>query len=427
MTAPTPVVFAWLGMAVFSLVMYVCLDGFDLGIGMLLLLPRQGTDRKEMVEIVATAWDANESWLVLAGIALFGGFPLAYSTWLPALYVPLVAMLLALIIRGVAIEYQSQSERYDPAWGAVFAFGSLVAALCQGAIAGAVLPGIPVANHRFAGGPFTFAHPLSILTAAWLVGTYLLIGAAWLNDKTSGELQAWSKRVLRRGAAPVTGLAAAALLLGFVTGHGAPHGVSPRLSAVIAAALASGAFFWAGARATRETADSLPFVWNELALLSVALGFAACTYPYLVPPAVTFWQAAAPATTVNVLLIGVGCCMPIVLAYNAYAYHVFRGKFVIPLPTQVVAMAPPRRMRRRSSPAATATLQASIAGVSETVTPLAWLRNVGWVAVWVVLYFFCLGAFGSVLGDRGTVAGILVLIAAMVAVWILTDRRDLVP
>src|SRR5438874_6544472 len=138
-TSPTPLAIAWLAITLFALLMYVGLDGFDLGIGMLLLVQRRTSHRKEMMEIVATAWDGNESWLVLVGVALFGGFPLAYSTLMPALYIPVVVMLFALIFRGIAIEFQSQSETYARGWGMVFGVGSLVAVVCQGVVAGAVI------------------------------------------------------------------------------------------------------------------------------------------------------------------------------------------------------------------------------------------------------------------------------------------------
>jgi cytochrome bd ubiquinol oxidase subunit II len=362
---------------------------------------------------------------VLAAIGLFGGFPLAFSTLLPALYLPITIMLLALIVRGVSIEYQLQSESYAPGWGSVFAIGSLVAALCQGVVVGAVISGIPVANRHFAGGPLAFVHPFCILTAAWLVSTYLLVGAGWLNDKALGELQAWSKQVLRHGAGPAALLAAATLVLGFMASPVAAHALSPRPLAILAAAIAAGGLFWAGANAAGGTRDSRPFVFTELALLSAALGLTASIYPYLVPPAVTFWEAAAPRSSVDFLLIAVASCMPIVLAYNAYASHVFRGKFVVPVPAALTAIAPPRRTRRSVGSAPAAVDQPAVATDRESVTPLAWLRNAGWIAVGSVLYVFCSRGFNRQIGNLGTFVGILLLVAAMVTVWIVTERRDL--
>jgi cytochrome d ubiquinol oxidase subunit II len=421
-TFPTPLAVAWLAMTLFALLMYICLDGFDLGIGMLLLLQPRNAHRKEMVQVVATAWDGNESWLVLVGVALFGGFPLAYSTLLPALYIPIVLMLFALILRGIAIEFQSQSETYAPGWGMAFGVGSLVATVCQGVIAGAVIAGLPVVNGHFAGGPFSFAQPLCILTSAWLVSAYLLSGAGWLNDKASGDLQTWSKRVLWRGAGIVAVLVVAALFLSL--------NLTPvvdgliNIALVVVATIVAVASLFAAAYATRGTRDNRSFAFGELALLAGALGLGATIYPYVVPPAIPFWQALAPNSSVTFLLILCGGCIPIVLIYNAYAYHVFRGKFVVPVPARLAALA---AAPVRSAPGRTPTDDAVVSVPSRLAVKalrLEWLRNVGWIAVWTVLFFLCLDSLGGVLGDVVDLLGVVLLIAAMVAVWIVSDRRD---
>jgi cytochrome bd ubiquinol oxidase subunit II len=421
-TFPSPLAVAWLAMTLFALLMYVCLDGFDLGIGMLLLLQPRNAHRKEMVEVVATAWDGNESWLVLVGVALFGGFPLAYSTLLPALYIPIVPMLFALILRGIAIEFQSQSETYASGWGMAFGVGSLVAAVCQGVVAGAVISGLPVVNGQFAGGPFSFAQPLCIITSAWLVSAYLLTGAGWLNDKASGKLQAWSKRVLWRGAGVAALLVVAALFLSL---NLTPVVDGPiNIALVVVATIVAVAALFAAASATRGAKDGRPFGFAEVALLSTTVGLGGTIYPYIVPPALPFWQALAPNSTVTFLLIGVGGCIPIVLIYNAYAYHVFRGKFVVPVPAWLAALAAaPVRSAPRKKPAEDVMVSVP-SRLSAKALPLEWLRNVGWIAVWTVLFFLCLNSLGGVLGDVVDLLGVVLLIAAMVAVWIVTDRRD---
>jgi cytochrome d ubiquinol oxidase subunit II len=419
-SSPTPLALAWLAITLFALLMYICLDGFDLGIGMLLVLQPRKTHRKEMVEIVATAWDGNESWLALVGVALFGGLPLAYSTLLPALYTPVVVMLFALILRGIAIEFQSQSKTYAPGWGLAFGIGSLVATVCQGLVAGSVIAGLPVVNAHFAGGPFSFAQPLGIVTTAWLVSAYLLTGAGWLNDKASGDLQAWSKRVLWRGAGIASLLVVAALFLSL---NITPVVDGPiNIALVVVAAIVAVAALFAAALATRGANDARPFGFAEVALLSTAVGLGSSIYPYIVPAAIPFWQALAPNSTLTFLLVLCCGCIPIVLIYNAYAYHVFRGKFVVPVPARLAALA---TAPVRSAPQSTSA-EDSVDFVPARVNALRleWLRNVGWIAVWTVLFFVCMNSLGGVLGNGVDFLVVVFLIVAMVAVWILTDRRD---
>jgi cytochrome d ubiquinol oxidase subunit II len=191
---------------------------------------------------------------------------------------------------------------------------------------------------------------------------------------------------------------------------------------VLCGAVALGAIF-AAAFATRGRQDGRPFDFAEVALLATALGLLGTVAPYMVPPSMTFWEALAPNSTVTFLLILVGACMPIVLVYNAYAYHVFRGKFVVPVPARLAAMA------TRPRPTSTSYLrpQASLENVPSTPTnarPLEWLRNLAWIAVWSVLFFLCIDSLGGVLGDRGDLLGVVLLIVAMVAVWFITSRRD---
>jgi cytochrome d ubiquinol oxidase subunit II len=331
-------------------------------------------------------------------------------------------MLFALIVRGIAIEFQSQSETYAPGWGMAFGVGSLVATVCQGVVAGAVIAGLPVVNGQFAGGPFSFAQPLGIVTTAWLVSAYLLIGAGWLNDKASGDLQTWSKRVLWRGAGISALLVVAALFLSL--------NLTPvvdgliNIAPVVVAAIVAVAALLAAASATRGAKDGRPFGFAEVALLSTAVGLGSTIYPYIVPPAIPFWQALAPNSTLTFLLILCGACIPIVLIYNAYAYHVFRGKFVVPVPARLAALAAaPVRSAPRSTPTSDAVVSVP-SRLEVTAGRLEWLRNVGWIAVWMVLFFLCMNSLGGVLGDFGDLLGVALLIAAMVAVWIVTDRRD---
>jgi cytochrome d ubiquinol oxidase subunit II len=284
--------------------------------------------RKAMMEIIATAWDGNESWFVLLGIALFAGFPLAFSIILPAFYIPFILMLLSLIFRGMSIEFQSQSDGYSRNFGLAFSLGSLVAAFCQGLMVGAFVTGIPVRDGHFAGSPFGFLSGFSIVTGLFFVCSFCLTGASWLNAKAVGELEDSAKR---KGMmlTPVVGvlLVAMAILVPFVSPVvGNSISTMQLLTAFITnlVAIISLYITW---YCLKHTGNVLSFLFAILGLGLPLLNLLILNYPYAVPKAVTFWQAASPQSSVNFLLIGVGCCIPIVLAYNTYAYYVFRGKF----------------------------------------------------------------------------------------------------
>ncbi len=331
--AATPSIgsFLWLLIVLFSLLMYIILDGYDLGIGMLLLTERDDARRKEMMEIVATAWDGNESWLILVGVGLFGGFPLAYGILLPALYVPFILMLFALMFRGISIEFQSQSPDYRRDWGLIFAIGSFVAALCQGVILGSILTGIPVVHDHFAGEPFSFLSAFSLLTAVFLIAAYCLNGATWLNDKTDGTLQTNSQQKGRLLTLLVGALLIVVLIIALLSSPViGPIVLSSRLLFLIGVVILAGVALLVARSLLKRTNGLLPFLLTVFALALGILGLLSINYPYMVPPAVTIWQAASTGSSVSFLLVGVGLCMPVVIAYNAYAYYVFRGKFTLP-------------------------------------------------------------------------------------------------
>lgn len=323
----------WMAVIGFSLLMYVALDGFDLGVGIMLLTERDDVRRKTMMELIATAWDGNESWLVLIGVGLFGGFPLAYSTILPALYVPIMLMLFALILRGVSVEFQSQQAGYQRGWGLAFGLGSLVAAVCQGLILGGVIQGIAVRDGVFAGGPFDFLSPWSLLTGLTLASFYALTGAVWLTYKTRGPLATISSRNGRLLALVVGGLLV-------VTGAVAAWTISGRIEVMLGGLALALIALGLTRRAFVRGRTRQPFALGVLALVLTLGSFGAALYPALVPPQITIWQAAAPRSSVDLLLLGVGGCIPIILTYNAYAYYVFRGTFALPA-ERVAAIAQP--------------------------------------------------------------------------------------
>ena len=320
--------FLWLLVAVMSLSMYVVLDGYDLGVGILMLTEGNQTRCRQMTEIIASAWDGNESWFVLLGIALFAGFPLAYSIILPAFYIPMVLMLLSLIFRGMSIEFHLHSERHARHFALAFSLGSLVATFCQGLMVGAFVTGIPVSNGHFAGTPFGFLSGFSLLTGVFFVFSYSLTGASWLNDTTEDDLADIAKRN-GRILAPIVGvlvvvMTIVAALVSPVVGTSLTTAQLLTTIGTTLVALISLYFTW---YSLKHMGNVVPFLFAILALAAPLLNLLILNYPYVVPRSVTFWQAAAPQSSVNFLLIGVGCCIPIVLAYNTYAYYVFRGKF----------------------------------------------------------------------------------------------------
>jgi len=320
--------FIWAGLIAFAVLAYVVLDGFDLGIGILFPFFPEQHDRDVMTNSIAPVWDGNETWLVLGGGGLMAVFPLAYATVLPALYIPIILMLLGLIFRGVAFEFRFRTVRWRGLWDWGFTIGSIVATAMQGMALGALVQGIKIADRQYAGGWWDWLTPFSITTAVGLVVGYALLGACWLNLKTHGELQARARRI-----AMVTGVGT----LGFI---GAVSLWTPFLgqvyfqrwfawptaffSAFVPLLLAICAFgLWWGL--TRDK-HLLPFL-SALGLFVLSFaGIGISFFPYIVPGALTIAEAAAPDESLGFLLVGALFLIPIILAYTGYAYWVFRGK-----------------------------------------------------------------------------------------------------
>lgn len=313
------------------LAMYVLLDGYDLGIGELFLLEPDRRRRREMVEVVATAWDGNESWLILLGVGLWGWLPTAYGVMLPGLYLPVIIMLFALIFRGVAIELISAATGVPRGWGLAFGVGSLVTAFAQGMIIGALLSGVRMHNGEFSGGAFDFFNAYSVLTGLTTMLLYGLAGAAYLQLKTEGELHRWASaagRVLLGFTAAFVTVCALSLP---ATATPLQLGVPARATVFgVATAVAATGFVlaWLGFGGSRDRKSMAGVVVAELAGL-VALFVA--IFPTVVPPDLTVAQAKAPVETLDFMLIGIGLNIPLVLFYNWYAHHVFRGKYQVPV------------------------------------------------------------------------------------------------
>ena len=319
---------AWAGIIVLAVVMYVLLDGFDLGVGILFPFAPSHEDRDLMMTSVAPIWDGNETWLVLGGAGLFGAFPLAYAVILAGSYLPLLIMLIALILRGVAFEFRFKARTSRHLWDKAFHYGSLLATVAQGLVLGHFIQGFEVQGREFVGGMLDWLTPFSIMTGVALVSGYALLGCTWLIWKTEGGLQAWAYRIAR----PL--LLAVLLFVGLVsiwTPFREPA-IAARwftwpnllyLSPVpIVTALAA---FWLW-RAIERRRERLPFLLTMSLFLLSFLGLGISLWPHVVPPDLTIWDAAAPPTTQRFLILGVGALLPFILGYTAYSYYVFRGK-----------------------------------------------------------------------------------------------------
>lgn len=318
---------AWFVMVAFCLVMYVVLDGYDLGIGVLMIFERDPLRRRQFVELVATAWDGNESWLILLGVALWGGLPGAYGTMFPALYLPVIVMLFALIFRGVAIELVSSGRSAGGRWGKAFAVGSVLAAFAQGVVLGGLLSGVTITDGLFAGRTFDFLTPYSVLTGISAVTLYALAGAAVLQLKMEGPARARAAAT-GRVLVPIVGVLSAicALSLGATDTRPELSSTGRLIPVSIAVVLAAGGLVYAMHGFGRKP-DWRPITGVVIAEVAGLFALLAAIHPLVVPPRLTIELAAAPSGALNFLLIGIGVNLPLVLFYNWYAHHVFRGKY----------------------------------------------------------------------------------------------------
>ena len=328
MSDALPVIWAVLiAVAVFA---YVVLDGFDLGVGILFPAVHGRSERDVMVNSVAPVWDGNETWLVLGGGGLLAVFPLAYAILLPALYMPLTTMLLALIFRGVAFEmrFRARDDRERRRWDQAFVGGSYVAAFCQGVALGAFVQGIKVAGRGYGGGWWDWLTPFSVMTGAALVAGYGLLGACWLIWKTEGELQERFRALAGPLALVTLGFIGAVSLTMLVLSPPfrerwltLPRGVGAALVPVTLLALA-----WRLFDALKQRRELAPFLLALGIFLLAYVGLGVSLWPMMIPPGVTLQAAAAPPATQAFLLWGASVLIPMILIYTAYAYWLFRGK-----------------------------------------------------------------------------------------------------
>jgi cytochrome d ubiquinol oxidase subunit II len=328
MTLAVDIAVVWAFIIAFAVFVYVVMDGFDLGLGLLFPLFPAKAERDVIMNSVAPVWDGNETWLVLGGGGMMAAFPLAYSVLMPALYTPIIAMLIGLIFRGVAFEFRWRTEARRNFWDVAFAGGSLLAALAQGVALGAILQGIHVEGRQYAGGWWDWLTPFSILTGISLVVGYALLGATWLVLKTEGELRdrayhlCWYLLFAMLAAIGAVSIATPFLHIQYAQRWFTWPNVLltapvPILVAVVTMLLL---------RSLADRQDSRPFLLSlTLFALSYA-GLGISMYPYIVPQSITIWQAAAPENSQIFMLFGVAVLIPLILAYTGWAYWVFRGK-----------------------------------------------------------------------------------------------------
>jgi cytochrome d ubiquinol oxidase subunit II len=310
--------------------MYVGLDGYDLGIGVLTLVERDDGRRRGMYELVARAWDANESWLVLLALTLWGGLPLVYGIVLPGLYIPLILMLFSLIIRGVSLEMLAQYGGWHRRWGLAFSLGSLSAGFCQGAAFGGLLAGLPSHGSSFSGGPFSFLHDgYAVLTGVTALVLYCLAGSAWVYAKATGVVQARAAIAGRAASLLLLPAVAGSWLLLSVVGPVSPHtNGAARLSIwLVGAVLLASGLAYAGYSFGRHP-DKAPVFGTLGAYIGGLMLLIGLMYPYALPPHITVHEAASPGSTLIFLIAGVGACLPVIFTYQTFAYRTFRGKLI---------------------------------------------------------------------------------------------------
>lgn len=319
----------WYGIIATAVLLYVLLDGFDLGVGILFPFAPSDPCRDRMMNSVAPFWDGNETWLVLGGGGLFAAFPLAYAVLMPALYIPVLLMLQGLIFRGVAFEFRFKATgKWRRVWDYAFHFGSLLATFMQGAILGGIVLGVQVEGRSFAGGAFDWLNAYSVMTGVALIFGYGLLGATWLVMKTDGITQDWARKcaaytlgyvglflVIVSISMPVMNEAVRTLWFSF-----------PNVFFLLPMPTASLVLFILIWRDLHRGRESRPFFLSIGVFLTAYLGLWISLWPHIVPFRITFRQAAAAPSSQSLLLIGTVIMLPIVLSYIGYSYYVFRGK-----------------------------------------------------------------------------------------------------
>jgi cytochrome d ubiquinol oxidase subunit II len=314
-----------LGLAV---AMYVVLDGFDLGIGILFPFFASEAERDQVMNSVAPFWDGNETWLVLGGVTLWAGFPKAFAVILPAAYLPLIILLLALIFRGVAFEFRWVAKPRQRKWDASFAIGSIAAAFAQGLVLGTILQQIRVYDLQYAGGAFDWATPFALMCGCAVVVGYALLGATWLLMKTVDGVEQRARALAAR-LLPL--LLAFIVVVSIWTPLSLPRirerwFSTPNVLFLAEIPVATALLAWLCWYGIRKGRSLMPFFCAVGIFLLAYLGLAASNLPYLVPPSLTIWDAASPPASQMFYLVGASILIPMILVYTALVFWLFRGK-----------------------------------------------------------------------------------------------------
>ena len=318
----------WTVILALSVFMYVLLDGFDLGLGILFPFAPDDKARDTMMASIAPVWDGNETWLVMGGVGMFTAFPLAFSIIFPALYFPVLVMLLGLVFRGVAFEFRASAVTSRKRWDRAFFWGSLAATFAQGCVLGKFILGFEVNGRQYAGSTWDWVHPFVLAVGVGLVLGYVLLGAAWLVMKTEGALQDWARSKARLASFGVLAfIVLVSVWTPFLHEHIAARWFSwPNLLffspvPVITALLAL--WLW---RALSRGGEAAPFLAAMGLFALCYLGLAISLFPYVVPHSLTLWDAATAPEGQAFLLIGTMFLIPVIFMYTGWSYWVFRGK-----------------------------------------------------------------------------------------------------
>ncbi|TVP53376.1 MAG: cytochrome d ubiquinol oxidase subunit II [Halomonadaceae bacterium] len=323
---PFDLILIWAGIIAFGVIMYVLMDGFDLGVGILFPFAPTEEARDVMMNSVAPVWDGNETWLILGGAGLLAAFPLVYSIILPALYIGVFLMLAGLIFRGVAFEFRFKANRSRYLWNWAFAGGSSLAAFAQGVVVGSYIQGYETAGRVFTGGPFDWLTPFTVLTGVGLMIGYALLGSTWLIMKSEGYIQQWAYRItpfLLMAVLVIFGIISiwTPFVDEFVRERWLSHfhiiGLLPTLAVFCA---------WKLMSSVRKRQEGVPFVATMGLFIFTYLGLLVSKWPYVVPPNYTLYDAASAYESQLFLLVGLIFVIPIVLTYTAWSYWIFRGK-----------------------------------------------------------------------------------------------------
>jgi len=320
---------AWFAIIVFATLMYIVMDGFDLGIGILMPFVKNEKQKDVMVNTIAPVWDGNETWIVLGGAALYGAFPLAYSVIIEALTIPLTLMLVALIFRGVAFEFRFKAlENHLQFWDRSFMAGSIFATFFQGTVVGSVIQGFDVQNRVFVGSQLDWLSPFPIFCGFALIATYALLGSTWLIMKTEGDLQ---QTMFKFTKTTLTTMIAALVIVSAWTPFAFPSIAerwfsTPNLYYLLPIPVITGLVCLKIADSISKQKERSPFVMSLIIVLLGFAGLGVSIWPNIIPPSISIWDAASPEKSQSFMLFGAVLILPVILAYTFWSYYVFAGK-----------------------------------------------------------------------------------------------------